>query len=145
MAATPASARERAFIDRQRVGRLATVDPRGAPSVIPVCYAYDGMYFYTPIDEKPKRRDRPLRRVRNVEATGRAALVIDRYTEDWSRLGWVHARGRAWLLHPGAAGHAAAVALLRDRYPQYRAMALEAAPIIVLAPDRITSWGVLDA
>lgn len=139
-----ASVRERAFIDRQRVGHLATVDARGAPSVVPVCYAYDGEYFYTPIDEKPKQRDRLLRRVRNVEATGRAALIIDRYDEDWSRLGWVHARGRAWILPPGAEGHATAVALLRERYAQYRAMALEAAPIIVLAPDRLTSWGALD-
>lgn len=139
-----ASVRERAFIDRQRVGHLATVDARGAPSVVPVCYAYDGEYFYTPIDEKPKQRDRLLRRVRNVEATGRAALIIDRYDEDWSRLGWVHARGRAWVLPAGAEGHATAVALLRERYPQYRAMALESAPIIVLAPDRLTSWGVLD-
>lgn len=139
-----AGARERAFIDRQRVGHLATVDARGAPSVVPVCYAYDGEYFYTPIDEKPKQRDRLLRRVRNVEATGRAALIIDRYDEDWSRLGWVHARGRAWILPPGAEGRATAVALLRERYAQYRAMALEAAPIIVLSPDRLTSWGVLD-
>lgn len=135
--------RERAFIDAARVGRLATVDARGEPFAVPVCYAYDGRRFYTPIDEKPKRRDRPLRRVRNIVETGRAALVIDRYDEDWSRLGWVLVRGSAEVLGPDHPEHAAAVDLLRARYPQYRAMRLESAPVIALTPSRITSWGML--
>ena len=143
MTSASLDARQRAFIDAARVGRLATVDARGEPSVVPICYAYDGARFYSPIDEKPKRRDRPLRRVRNVGETGRATLVIDHYEEDWARLGWVLVRGRAALLEPGAPGHPEAVALLRARYPQYRAMALESAPIITLTPERIRSWGDL--
>ena len=136
-------ARQRAFIDAARVGRLATVDARGEPSVVPICYVYDGARFYSPIDEKPKRRDVTLRRVRNVGQTGRATLVIDHYEEDWTRLGWVLIRGRAALQEPGAPGHSEAVALLRARYPQYRAMALESAPLITLTPERIRSWGDL--
>lgn len=135
--------RERAFIATARVGRLATVDARGEPFVVPVCFAYDGERLYTPIDEKPKRHDRPLKRVRNIEETGRAALVIDQYDEDWSRLGWVLIRGSAALLTPDAAGHAEAVALLRERYHQYRTMALESAPLIALTPERLRSWGEL--
>ncbi len=46
---------EAAFIDAQRVARLATADAEGNPHVIPVCYAFDGERFYTPLDEKPKR------------------------------------------------------------------------------------------
>ncbi len=136
--------RERAFIARQRVARMATVDGRGEPSVVPICYAYDGTRFYTPIDEKPKQPGKTLKRVRNVETTGAAALVIDRYEEDWSRLGWVMVRGRASMLHPGVPGHAPAVELLRERYPQYRAMALERASIIVITPTHIASWGALE-
>lgn len=134
---------QRAFIEAARVGYLATVDAQGEPSVVPVCYAFDGERFSTPIDEKPKRRDRPLRRVRNIEETGRASLVIDHYDEDWSRLGWVLVRGRAEVVQPGEPGHAEAVALLRARYPQYREMALESAPIIALTPERVRSWGEL--
>lgn len=53
-----ANARQRAFIAAQRVARLATADSSGEPSVVPICYAYDGAHFYTPIDEKPKRTQR---------------------------------------------------------------------------------------
>ena len=34
---------EAAFIDAQRVARLATADAEGNPHVIPICYAFDGM------------------------------------------------------------------------------------------------------
>ena len=134
---------ERAFVEVQRVGRLATVDARGEPHVVPVCYAYDGARFYTPIDEKPKRGDRPLKRVRNVMETGRAALVIDRYDEDWSRLAWVMVRGWAQILEPGHPEHGKALVLLRQRYHQYQEMELERLPVIALTPERVTSWGVL--
>ena len=136
--------REEAFIASQRVAHLATADPNGEPSVVPICYAWDGARFYSPIDEKPKRRDRLLRRVRNVEATGRASLVFDHDEEDWGRIGWVLVRGAAVMLPPGAPGHAEAVVLLRRRYLQYRAMSLETAPLLTLTPDHVTSWGNLD-
>jgi PPOX class probable F420-dependent enzyme len=135
---------EVAFVQAQRVARLATADTDGHPHAVPVCYACDGVQFYTPLDEKPKRvRGQRLRRVRNIEARHEAALLIDRYDEDWSRLGYVLVHGRADLLAPGDAAHAQALALLRARYPQYQAMALETQPVIVIIPDRVTSWGQL--
>ena len=143
MARSVPDARELAFIEVRRVAHLATADPSGEPSVVPVCFAWVDGAFVIPIDEKPKRRDRPLQRVRNVEATGRASLVFDHYDEDWSRLGWVLVRGAARMMEPGAAGHDAAVLRLRERYPQYHTMALESAPLIALMPRRITSWGAL--
>lgn len=131
-----------AFIQSQRSARLATSDAEGHPHVVPVCYAYDGERFYTPLDEKPKRGDpHTLRRVRNIEANPSAALLIDRYDDDWSRLGYVLVRGQAHLVEPDDSAHAPALRLLRERYPQYRAMALEALPVIALAPERVTSWG----
>lgn len=133
---------EAAFARAQRAGRLATSDADGHPHVIPVCYAYDGTRFFTPLDEKPKRAaDRALARVRNIAARHEAALVVDHYDDDWSRLGYLLVRGPAELLPPQHPDHAPALALLRARYPQYRAMALEARPVIALAPTRITSWG----
>lgn len=138
--------REAAFVHAARLAHLATASERSEPHVVPICFAYDGFRFFTPLDEKPKRVDvRELRRVRNILATGRAALLIDRYDDDWSRLGYLQIRGRALLLEPGIAEHGHAVALLRGRYRQYRAMDLESAPIIALAPDAVVSWGTLDA
>lgn len=132
---------ERAFVAAQRAARLATVDAAGFPHVVPVCYAFDGRRFYTPLDEKPKRvDDRSLQRVRNIEADPRVALVIDRYEDDWSRLVWLQVRGRAEILDPADTEHSSAVGLLRARYRQYRTMALEAHPIIAIVPERVTSW-----
>jgi PPOX class probable F420-dependent enzyme len=133
---------ETAFVADQRVARLATADAEGHPHVVPVCYAWDGARFVTPLDEKPKRvGDRALRRVRNIEARHEAALVIDRYDDDWARLGYLLVQGRADLLMPDAPDHAQLLALLRERYPQYRAMALETRPLLIVTPSRVTAWG----
>ena len=134
--------REIAFIQRQRVARLATSDASGHPTLVPVCYAFDGARFYTPLDEKPKSIEaRKLKRVRNIEARHEASLLIDQYSDDWSRLGYVLIYGRADLLPPGHPLHAAALPLLRARYVQYQAMALETLPIIALTPERVSAWG----
>ncbi len=133
---------EAAFVRGQRVGRLATADADGHPHVVPVCYAFDGERFYTPLDEKPKRvAGKELRRVRNIEARHEASLVIDQYDDDWSRLGYVLVYGRADLLAPGDVLHEQALALLRERYAQYREMALERQLVIVITPERVVSWG----
>ncbi len=145
--APPLTAAALAFIQAQRSARLATSDADGRPHVVPVCYAFDGVRFYLPLDEKPKRVDAlRLRRVRNILARPDAALLIDRYDDDWSRLGYVLAQSRATLLPPDAPEHAAGVAALRERYPQYRAMPLEERPLIALEPQRYIFWGpALDA
>lgn len=133
---------EIAFMFRQRIAHMATSDADGHPYVVPVCYAFDGQRFYTPLDEKPKRVDaRKLKRVRNIEARHEASLVIDQYSDDWSQLGYVLIYGRAELVLPGHALHTQALPLLRERYTQYRAMALENLPVIVITPERVNSWG----
>ena len=139
---TTLNAAEAAFVLKQRVARLATADENGNPHVIPVCYAFDGTRFYTPLDEKPKRvSGRQLRRVHNIEARPEVALVIDQYADDWSQLGYLLIHGRAELIEPTHELHRQALLLLRERYVQYRTMALEQYPVIVIIPQRISSWG----
>jgi PPOX class probable F420-dependent enzyme len=138
------SENQRRFLDTSRVGRLATADRSGAPHVIPVCYAAAGDALYVTIDEKPKRRDVPLKRVRNILENPQAAFVVDHYDEDWRRLGWVMLRGAAEILESGPE-HDRAQELLRARYPQYRAMNLAGLPVIALRIVRATSWGNLSA
>lgn len=135
---------ERQFLDRSRVGHLATANRHGAPHVVPVCYVLSGSTLYVTIDEKPKRRDIPLRRLRNIAENSSVAFLADRYDEDWSKLCWVMLRGRAEILDPGGAEHAEAQDLLRTRYRQLQAMALETLPVIALRVGRTTSWGNLD-
>ncbi len=137
------TAAELAFLLDARVARLATVDATGRPHMVPVCFAVVDGSIYTPLDDKPKRvEDAQLQRVRNIEANAAVCLLVDRYSEDWSELAWLQVRARAALVGPGDAGHMPALAALRERYPQYRQMALERRPVLRLLPDRVVSWRV---
>ena len=131
----------REFIRDHRIARLATADTDSQPAVVPVCYGFDGESIYSPIDEKPKSvAANRLKRVRNIEANGRVSLVIDDYSEDWSKLVYVIINGLAYIIGPDAGEHARAVVLLREKYPQYRSMAIENSLIVKITPLRIRRW-----
>ncbi len=137
--------RERAFILSHRVARMATADKMGRPLVVPICYAYDGMYLYTPIDKKPKRVPVDgLKRVRNISENPNVSVVIDEYQEDWTRLGYVIIHGRAEIIKRGEE-YLRSLRLLCERYPQYKSMNLSKLnlPVIKIVPSRITSWGAV--
>ena len=125
----------------RRVARLATADAHGSPHVVPVCYAFNGRHIYSPIDLKPKRVSaRRLKRVRNIVANPRVALVVDDYGEDWSALAYVLIRGRAEILEDGDE-QGRAEAMLRDKYPQYVDLLEEGCTVLKITPETINSWG----
>ena len=129
------------FIHAARVAHLATAGLNSQPHVIPICFVFDGRHFYSPIDEKPKRTGpAKLKRVINLQANPQAALVIDRYSEDWKHLAYILIRGTAKILHRGVS-HAAAVRRLRRKYPQYQQMAIHIRPMIQIRPARWIFWG----
>ena len=131
----------REFLLSRRVAHLATADVQAVPHVVPVCFALAAATAYVTIDAKPKS-GRLLRRLANLAANPACCLIADRYDEDWTRLGWVMLHGQADILAAGTE-HAAAQDLLRGRYPQYRAMALDHLPVIALRIHRATQWGDL--
>jgi PPOX class probable F420-dependent enzyme len=133
--------RQRSFVMAQRVARLASADAAGSPHVVPICYALIGDTVYFTIDAKPKKGAK-LKRLANLRANPRAAVVVDRYDEDWSRLGWVMLRGAAEILDSGPE-HDEAQAALRQRYPQLAAMDIAALPVVAVRIDRVASWGQL--
>ena len=136
------SDRHRRFLATQRVGHLATAGRDAAPHVVPVCFAVAGATLYITIDEKPKRTDRLLKRLRNILENPTVAVVVDRYDEDWTRLGWILLRGHADILTDGTEHHDAQ-ALLRSRYPQLQTMRIEQCPVIAVRIERMTGWGNL--
>jgi PPOX class probable F420-dependent enzyme len=138
------SEQQRRFIETRRVGHLATADAGGAPFLTPVCFGLHDATLYITIDEKPKRRGVPLKRVRNILENPRTAFLVDRYDEDWTRLGWVMLRGPADILNDGDE-HDRAQALIVGRYPQLRAMNLADLPVIALRIADVASWGDLSA
>lgn len=124
------------------MARLATVDARGRPHVVPICFAFDGRAFYTAVDVKPKRvAPERLARVRHIRRNPNVALLVDEYREDWNRLWFVLVRGRARLLRAGKERQRAR-RLLRKKYRQYAGGRLpDDAPIIRIVPTRTISWG----
>ena len=79
----------REFLAAARLAHLATADAEGAPHNVPLCYWFDGERIYFAIDEKPKRQTGlALKRMRNIAANPRVAVVIDHYEEDWSQLAY---------------------------------------------------------
>ena len=132
-----------AFIRRQRVARLATVDAAGSPHIVPICYAYDGSRLFSAVDEKPKRVSATkLQRLVNIQRNPRICLLIDEYDEDWSRLRFVIIHGTARIADAGV-DYRSAIELLREKYAQYRKMLFAEGvnPVIVMMPTRYVPWG----
>jgi PPOX class probable F420-dependent enzyme len=124
------------------VGRLATVGADGIPHLVPVCFALRsdgpaGDAVYSAVDHKPKRSTR-LRRLANVESTGRVCLLVDEYADDWARLWWVRLDGRGRVVRD-ADEVARAVDALRDKYPQYAGRP-PTGPVLAVDIQRWVSW-----
>ena len=134
---------EERFVRSARVGHLATSAPTGQPHVVPVCFVLSGGALYVGLDSKPKSVDvMRLRRVRNLHENPSVAFMVDRYDEDWSRLGYVLVSGTADVCRSGC-DREGAIEDLRAKYPQYRTMLPDDAPVIRIVPESATSWGDL--
>ena len=117
-----------------RVARLATVTSDGWPHLVPCCFALAGDVVYSAVDAKPKSTHR-LRRLANVRANPKAALLVDFYADDWSTLWWVRVDGAARIITAGA-DLDAAIVLLRGKYEQY-VSAPPPGPVIAI---EIVTW-----
>ncbi|HET7474084.1 MAG TPA: pyridoxamine 5'-phosphate oxidase family protein [Candidatus Limnocylindrales bacterium] len=145
---------ERAFAATARSATLATRSPSGRPRLVPICFVVspdgpDGKpRLHSPLDEKPKASDDPhdLARVRDLLVLPEATLLVDRWSEDWSRLAWLRLECHTELLEPEpreVEEHAAAVAALHAKYPQYADHDLASRPVLRFAVLRAISWGDL--
>jgi PPOX class probable F420-dependent enzyme len=103
------------LLSSARVARLGLLDERDLPRVLPVTFAVFEGAVWSAIDRKPKRSGEPAR-VRRLRRRPDAALLVDRYDDDWSRLAWVELRGPV-TVHPTGP----ALEALAARYEQYRA------------------------
>ncbi len=120
-----------------RVGRLATVTPAGEPHVVPCCFVLDGDTILSAVDAKPKST-LALRRLDNLRARPRAALLVDHYDDDWSTLWWVRADGDGRVIDAGAERERA-LDLLAAKYPQYRTRR-PPGPVVAVVVTRWRAW-----
>jgi PPOX class probable F420-dependent enzyme len=120
-----------------RVARLATIDPDGRPHLVPIVFAVDGDTLYSAVDRKPKR-SQTLRRIENARVRSDVTILVDHYDDDWSRLWWIRLRGRARVLDDGEE-RVRALALLREKYPQYRDEPPDG-PVLAVDVTEVRNW-----
>ena len=118
------------------MGRLGLLDLEGAPRVLPVTYALAEGRIWSAIDRKPKRSEEPAR-LRYLQRDGRAALTVDRYTDEWDELAWVQVLGSVRILE--VAEGRAGLEALRAKYEQYRDEE-PPGPLLALGPRRYLWW-----
>ena len=128
------------LLETARVGRLGLVDEEGAPRVLPVTFAVADGRIWSAIDQKPKRAAEPAR-LRFLRRDPRAALTVDRYSDDWDELAWVQVLGEIRIVD--ASEGAAGLAALSAKYEQYRAES-PPGPLLALEPERYLWWRAAD-
>ena len=126
------SSKEKRYLQRARVARVASVDRRGATHVAPLCHAFDPMRrtAYVATDGLTAK---------NLRARRQAAIECDDYYEDWDRLRGVVAHARARFIR-GGPELAHARKLLIAKFEQYRDTEIES--VIALLVETATSWGL---
>ena len=132
---TPDEARAR--FAAEPVARLATVDARGLPHIVPITFAVEENRVVSAVDGKPKRSAR-LRRLEDIAANPRVSLLVDHYHDDWRRLWWVRADGTARIVDADPE-LAHVFHMLRERYAQYRQVDL-IGPAIVVDVESWIGW-----
>jgi PPOX class probable F420-dependent enzyme len=128
------------LLESARVARLGLLDDEGAPRVLPVTFAVAEGRIWSAIDQKPKRSGEPAR-LRFLRRDPRAALTVDRYSDDWEELAWVQVLGTVAIVEIGD-GRAGLEALSR-KYQQYRQEA-PPGPLLSLEPIRCLWWRAVD-
>ena len=120
------------------LAHLATADERAIPHVVPFVFVVRGETIYSAVDAKPKRTT-ALRRLANVAANPHVAALVDHYSEDWDSLWWARAEGLGRVLDATAPEARDALALLSDRYHQYRRQP-PGGPILAIDVERWSGW-----
>jgi len=128
--------KESDFIKSQNVGRIATVSGDGMPHNVPVCPVLDGgkIYFGT---------EKNARKVKNIEADPRIAVVFDVYHDSWKNIRGVLLQCEGRIVD--SAQFKKARRKLYAKYPQYEkqsALEPEDSVIVELSPATKFSWGL---
>jgi pyridoxamine 5'-phosphate oxidase family protein len=110
------------YLRDQRLGRLATVNGKGEPHVVPVAFRYNDELDAIDIGGHNFAKSK---KYRDARATGRAAFVVDDVLPPWRARG-VEVRGRAEVFGEGG----------EEIGPGFDA------DVVRIFPQRIVEWGL---
>ena len=110
------------YLKSQRLGRLATVNKKGEPHVVPVSFRYNAEFDTIDIGG---RNISPTKKYRDAARQGRVAFVVDDVLPPWKPRG-IEIRGRAEVFPTGGQE------IVSSFSPE----------IIRVYPIRIIGWGI---
>lgn len=110
------------YLKSQRLGRLATVNEKGDPHVVPVGFRYNAEQDTIDIGGL---NIAPTRKYREAVRHGRVAFVVDDVLPPWQPRG-IEIRGRVQAFSEGGKE------IMKDFSPE----------ILRIFPSRIVSWGI---
>ena len=110
------------YLAGQRLGRIATVGPDGQPHVVPTSFRYNAEH--DAIDAGGLRMSQ-TKKLRDVQRTGRASIVIDDVLPPWQPR-MIEVRGTAVVVLTGGKA-------LNERFED---------TIVRIQPTRIISFGI---
>jgi nitroimidazol reductase NimA-like FMN-containing flavoprotein (pyridoxamine 5'-phosphate oxidase superfamily) len=124
---------EKRFVQRNEVGKLATVGPHGIPHIVPVCYIYKAETFWVATDYA-------TRKYRNLLKSDGVALLID---EGFYSSRGLLVQGRSRIIEKGAE-FLKIYAVFFKKFDWVRADPWKEneAPFIRIDPMRKVSWGL---
>jgi pyridoxamine 5'-phosphate oxidase family protein len=114
--------KELEYLAGQRLGRIATVGPDGQPHVVPTSFRYNAEH--DAIDLGGLRMSQ-TKKLRDVQRTGRASIVIDDVLPPWQPR-MIEVRGTAAVIPSGGKA-------LNERFED---------TIVRIQPTRIISFGI---
>ncbi len=110
------------YLKNQRLGRLATVNSKGEPHVVPVSFRYNAELDTIDIGG---RNIAQSKKFRDAARQGQAAFVVDDVLPPWKPRG-IEIRGRAGVFPTGG----------QEIVPSF------APEVIRIYPTRIIGWGI---
>jgi nitroimidazol reductase NimA-like FMN-containing flavoprotein (pyridoxamine 5'-phosphate oxidase superfamily) len=124
---------EERFLNRNELGRLATLSQDGMPHVVPVCYIYHAGNLLIAIDYETKK-------YQNLLANKKVAFVVDVYRP---RMYGVLIQGKAKIVEAGPEFQEA-YRLFHKKFSWVRADPWKEgeAPFIIIEPNKKTSWNL---
>ena len=112
------------YLQSQRLGRLATVNERGDPHVVPVGFRYNAELDTIDIGG---HNIAPTKKYREAVRHGRVAFVVDDVLPPWRARG-IEVRGRVQAFPEGGKE------IMKDFAPE----------ILRIMPTHLVSWGIND-
>ncbi len=128
------------LIKGAKVARLATVDQKSHPYVVPIVFVFHENSFFIPLDEKTKTvNPKNLKRVKNIEKNPNVNLLIDKYQNDWKKLFFLMIHGKAKVIDGNNKLMHKIHKLLILKYPQYKKIGFGNS-CIKIEPTKVRFW-----